>query len=371
MMSQDSVSGRRFAFNKPGVAGLTRICKPLAMLVAMTWLPGAVHAIEGDGFSPHLILIVDESGSMSGHQGWLADALPALGAALEDRNLNVLPDQIDFTVAGFTTNSRELAQHVSDLEAARAVSGLRTDGGTEDGYVAIHDVLSGYLASVDYEPTTVVLITDEDRDVTDRDLTLAGLADQLISSGIVVHAVIRARIACPDLTAGIAVDQDRVAITVGQDSFATCSDARIRTFDEYAELAWATGGLVWNLNALAGVGVRARPDTLQPFVDVLADAIISQWPSGILWADVDYWPKSPRTGNAVSFNGSNSFSNRPGAQITNWTWDFDGDGKIDQDGPIVAHIFSAPGRYRVVLNIVDDSNPSSTGRKVLLLQVSE
>lgn len=370
-MQKDSACRRHFALKTSGIAGLTRNWKPLAMIVAIIWWPGGVLANESDGFSPHLFLIVDESGSMKGRQGWLAEALPALGHALNDRNVNTLPDQIDFTLAGFTTQSRELAQHASDIEAAHAVSALRTNGGTEDGYVAIHNVLSGYLTSVDYAPMTVVLITDENRDVTDRDLTLAGLADQLIMNGIVVHAVIRARIVCPDQKVGIAVDKDRVAVTVGQSGLSTCSDARTRTFDDYAELAWATGGLVWNLDALAGGPERPRPNTLQQFVDALSDAIISQWPPGILWTDIDYWPKKPRPGDAVTFDGSNSLSNEPGGQIIHWAWDLDGDGTIDQDGPVVANIFAAPGRYRVVLNIADDSNPSSAGRKVLLLQVSE
>jgi hypothetical protein len=366
-MQQDSACRRQFAFKRSGVAGLTRNWKPLAMMVAITWWPGGILANDSDGFSPHLFLIVDESGSMKGRQDWVADVLPALGHALNERNLNTLPDQIDFTLAGFTTHSRELAQHASDIEAARAVRALRTNGGTEDGYVAIHNVLSEYLAGVDYTPTTVVLITDENRDVTDRDLTLTGLADQLVTNGIVVHAVIKAQIVCPDRQWGIAVDKDRVAVIAGRSGLSTCSNARIRTFDDYAELAWATGGLVWNLNALS----EGQPDPLRQFVETLSDAIISQWPPGALWADIDYSPKDPRPGDVVTFDGSNSFSSQPDGQIVYWAWDLDGDGTVDQDGPIVANIFSVPGRYRIVLNITDDSMPSSAGRKVLLLQVSE
>lgn len=366
-MQQDSACRRRFVFKRSVVAGLARNWKSMAMMVAIIWWPGGALANESDGFSPHLFLIVDESGSMKGRQGWLAEVLPALGHALNDRNVNTLPDQIDFTLAGFTTHSRELAQHASDIEAARAVSALRTNGGTEDGYVAIRNVLSGYLAGVDYAPTTVVLITDENRDVTERGLTLTGLADQLVTNGIVVHAVIKAQIVCPDRQLGIAVDKDRVAVVAGQSVLSTCSDARIRTFDDYAELAWATGGLVWNLDVLTG----GRPGTLQQFVDALSDAIISQWPPGILWADIDYWPEEPRPGDVVTFDGSNSFSNQPDGQIIYWAWDLDGDGTFEQDGPIVANIFSTSGRYRIVLNIADDSKASTTGRKVLLLNVSE
>lgn len=371
MMQHDSVCRQLSDFIRSRIAGSIGSWILLA-IVATIWWSSDVIANESDGFSPHLILVVDESGSMQGRHGWLADALPALGYALDDRNVNSLPDQMYFTLAGFTTRSRELAQHASDIDAARAVSALRTDGDTEDGYVAIRDVLSGYLTGNDYAPTTVILITDEDRDVTDRNLTSASLADQLIMNGIVVHAVIRARIVCPDQKAGIAIDQGRVAVLVGQDEFSTCSDARIQTFDDYAELAWATGGLVWNLDMIAGGrGKKTRSETLQQFVDVLSDKVIMQWPTGILWTDIDYWPENPHAGDVVTFDGSNSFSNQPGGQISDWKWDLDGDGTIDQNGSTVANIYPAPGRYRIALNVTDDSNPPSTGRKVLFLRVSE
>lgn len=348
---------------------MTGIFKALA-LVAIIWSPSVVFATEGDGFSPHLFIVVDESGSMQGRQDWLAEALPALADALDYRNVNTLPDQIYFTLAGFTTHGRELAQHASAVEAAGAVSALRTDGGTEDGFVAIRDVLSGYLTGTSYSPTTVILITDEDRDVTDRDLTLADLADQLVMNGVVVHAVIRARIMCPDRKAGIAVDQNRVAVTAVQGDLSTCSDAATQTIDDYAELAWATDGLVWSLEALTGGREKkSKPETRQQFVDALSDKIIMQWPPGILWSDIDYWPKNPRPGDVVTFDGSNSFSNQPGRQVNDWKWDLDGDGSIDQNGSTVARIYSEPGHYRIVLTVADDSNPPGTGRKVVSLQV--
>lgn len=371
MMHQNSACRQHRASMRFAVAELSRNWGALAILAAFILGPTGVLASEDDGFSPHLFVIVDESGSMKGRQSWIAEAIPALQKALDERNVNTLPDQIDFTLAGFTTHPRELAQRASDTEAAQAVNALRTNGGTEDGYVAIRNVLSEYLASVDYAPTTVILITDEDRDVTDRDLTLNGLADQLVLNGIVVHTVIRARVKCPDRTKGIGVDQNRVAVTVEKGSLSTCSDARTLTIDEYAELAWATGGLVWSLDALVFGPEQARLDALVQFVDALSHHVIAQWPTGILWTNIEYWPKNPSSGSTVTFDGSSSVSNKPDRQIIRWSWDFDGDGTVDQDGPIVANVFSAPGRYRVTLEIEDDSNPSSTGRKVLLLQVSE
>ena len=78
MMQNYSVGRQLFAFIRSGVAGLAGNWKPLA-IVAIIWWPSVVLANESDGFSPHLILVVDESGSMRGRHGWLADAIPALG----------------------------------------------------------------------------------------------------------------------------------------------------------------------------------------------------------------------------------------------------------------------------------------------------
>ena len=371
MTQHHSVCRQLSAFMRSGAAGLLESWRLVAIAVVVCWY-GDVIADSGDGFSPHLILVVDESGSMRGRHSWLADALPALGQALNDRNVNSLPDQIHFTLAGFTTRSRDLAQRSSEIDAAHAVRALRTDGDTEDGYVAIRDVLNGYLTGNEYSPTSVILITDEDRDVTDRELTLASLSNQLVMNGIVVHVVTRARIVCPDQRAGIAIDRSRVAIVAGQDDFSTCSDARVKTFRDYMELAHATGGLVWNLGVIAdGSATKRQLETLQQFVDALADEVIMQWPTGTLWADIDHWPESPHAGDVVTFDGSNSLGNQPGGEISNWQWDLDGDGTIDQNGPTVAKIYSAPGRYRIVLNVSDNSNPPSIGRRVLFLQISE
>ena len=374
MTQHRSVCRQLSAFMRSGAAGLLESWRLVAIAAVVCWSGNVIadSGDSGDGFSPHLILVVDESGSMRGRHSWLADALPALGQALNDRNVNSLPDQTYFTLAGFTTRSRDLAQRSSEIDAARAVRLLRTDGNTEDGYVAIRDVLSGYLTGNEYSPTTVILITDEDRDETDRELTLASLVDQLVMNGIVVHAITRARITCPDRRAGLAIDRSRVALVSGRDDFSTCSDARVKTFRDYMELAHSTGGLVWNLGVIAdGSATKRQLETLQQFVDALADEVIMQWPTGTLWTDIDHWPESPHAGDVVTFDGSKSLSNQPGGEIINWQWDLDGDGAIDQNGPTVAKIYSAPGRYRIVLNVSDNSNPASIGRRVLFLQISE
>ncbi|MEM9208898.1 MAG: PKD domain-containing protein [Pseudomonadota bacterium] len=335
-------------------------------------LAGDAIATDNDAFSPHIVVVVDESGSMRGRHDWIADALAELGHALEQRNMNALPDRVDVTLAGFTTRPRELADRSTFAAASQAARRLRIDGGTEDGYVAIRDILQSYLASNEFSPTTVVLVTDEDRDVTDKNLTFAALSDLLLQNGIVVHAVTKARIVCPDLRNGLAADRNGTAITIGPDGVSDCSAAQVQSVDDYAELAWETGGLVWNLDALARAGdAPASPETLERFATALSDRIIAQWPTGSVWADIDLWPPNPGVGEAVTFDAGRSLSTTPGAQVVSWAWDLDGDGTVDQTGPVVANVYQAPGVYRVVLQVTDDSTPARVGRKVLSLSVTE
>ncbi len=352
-------------------AGLKHYFLAALAVISLSYVPSASPAYEGPTLTPQLVLIVDESGSMQGRHAWLLEVLPTLGQELIKRNKYVFPDNVKFTVAGFTNQIRILIQEGSDIDAARAVSYLRTVGGIEDGYVAIRNVLNRHPEYED-TPTTVILVSDEDRDVTDSDISLASLADYLTMKGVVVHVVVPAQIFCPDRKAGLAVDMYRVALHPGFDGLSTCAGAMTRTYQEYAELAWATGGLVWDLDLVApGWRKRASLKVLEHFVGGLADRILMQWPTGPLWADIEIWPTTPRRDDVVYFDGSKSFTNQPGRQVSHWAWDLDGDGTVDTYGPTVAGIFATSGRHRIVLEVTDDSNPPTTSRKVLHMEVAD
>jgi hypothetical protein len=338
----------------------------LAVIGLVGW-PSAELEYEGAGFFPQIILIVDESGSMSGDQDWLADFVPALGKALSERNQYDLPAEIEFTVAGFTDDTRNLLMYGSVIEATDAIGRLRADKSIEDGYVAIRELLEERLHRSG-SPTTVILITDEDRDVTDPDVTLASLTEYLDWMGIVVHSIIPAEILCPDRKRAIAMDQHDVALQPDTGGLSSCENALRWTHEDYAELAFITGGLTWDLGIFApGWRRQASVEVLEQAVAGLSDRILTQWPATVS-ARVNISPAKPLPGDVVTFDGSNSFVSQPGRQIISWAWDLDSDGAADEYGAIVARIFSS-GRHRIVLEVADDATPPVTSRKVIYLEV--
>ena len=92
MTQHRSVCLQLSAFMRLGTTGLLKSWRLVAVAAVVCWSGNVIadSGDSGDGFSPQLILVVDESGSMRGRHSWLADALPALGQALNDRNVNSL-----------------------------------------------------------------------------------------------------------------------------------------------------------------------------------------------------------------------------------------------------------------------------------------
>lgn len=80
-------------------------------------------------------------------------------------------------------------------------------------------------------------------------------------------------------------------------------------------------------------------------------------------ADFTFTPASPKAGERVRFDASESFD--PDGQIVQYEWDFDSDGKIDAQGVRVEHVFTQPGEYIVTLTVTDNDGEKSTARKTV------
>jgi len=74
-------------------------------------------------------------------------------------------------------------------------------------------------------------------------------------------------------------------------------------------------------------------------------------------------PDTPRNGEVVTFDGSDSFD--PDGEIASWAWDF-GDGTTGE-GEVTTHAYDRPGRYTVTLTVTDDEG--ATDSTTLVVQV--
>lgn len=78
-------------------------------------------------------------------------------------------------------------------------------------------------------------------------------------------------------------------------------------------------------------------------------------------AEFTFTPTSPKAGERVRFDASESFD--PDGQIVKYEWDFESDGKIDAQGVQAEHVFSQAGDYTVTLTVTDNDGEQSTARK--------
>ncbi|MGB2983148.1 MAG: PKD domain-containing protein [Candidatus Bipolaricaulia bacterium] len=75
-------------------------------------------------------------------------------------------------------------------------------------------------------------------------------------------------------------------------------------------------------------------------------------------AEFAHTPTAPIAGEPVEFNGMFSFD--ADGEIAAYAWDFDGNGVTDAGGPIVLHVYGAPGSYDVRLTVTDDDGNTDT-----------
>jgi PKD repeat protein len=80
-------------------------------------------------------------------------------------------------------------------------------------------------------------------------------------------------------------------------------------------------------------------------------------------ASFSYDPGSPTTGTAVTFDASGSVASD--GTITDYEWDFDGDGISDATGLTSSRVYASPGRYEVVLTVTDTTGASATATRAV------
>ncbi|MEM6277517.1 MAG: vWA domain-containing protein, partial [Pseudomonadota bacterium] len=233
--------------------------------------------------SVDLVFIVDESGSMGGEQVFIGDIAPSIESAIQAGGT----PNVNFALVGYGNGSGvdDSGRVVpvggmtfgSATQFDTATDTLLLSGAFEDGYAAIDFALNNVVTPGN--ATTFVLITDEDRDNGDPNLTFGSIQADLLANDIALISIVSANIESDQGTSAIATNGTQAIISDGTGgTFAEGFDpttgiifAAGTTEADYIDLALSTnGGCVADLNFLRSGGVDA-----QAFASVFETCITS------------------------------------------------------------------------------------------------
>ncbi|WNO11572.1 putative Ig domain-containing protein [Teredinibacter sp. KSP-S5-2] len=358
-----------------------RSVRALLMTTVVPLLSAPFAHAQYSPVSADVVVVIDESGSMSGEQRWLSDAIPSLETSLKQYGIGSEAQPNLYGLVGFG-NSRVVPRSINvgdDLlgsasEFVTASSKLVVNGGTEDGWRGIQYAIDQYPRR-NGAVLNVILATDEDRDNTDRNITFQSVLDSLTDSRALLNAVINVNLRCEDGTTALGMDSTGVGyVEDGQGGFTTCVNPRAingsgASISHYVDMAMQNGGAVWSLNRLRAGGLTAQSFT-KALLAVKVDEILSQKPVGDLVAVAQATPNPAVAGQTVALDGANSYHLVDGRAIVNWEWDFDNDGVFDASGPIASTSFPELGKYPVVLRVTDDAATPQTASTTVLVDVS-
>lgn len=273
----------------------------LKKIAAATML--AALGITGAQAAPttaDVIVMMDESGSMSGEQAWIGGAITQLDSELNTAGLTGNQyGSVGFSVGGgqgltrfFNMTgggtSNTYAGLTAPWGAAAAVGTLAYSigGGTEDGWAAI--AAANQYSFRSGSARNYILVTDEDRDAANNTLTYAGTLASLTSTNTLLNAIVNANYTC-DVN-GQTVRTGVIGIGGGGACFVadgaggytlgtngTAFNGAGNTIADYVNLALASGGAAWDLNILRAGGLNAQSFT-EAFVDIKVQEIQNQTP---------------------------------------------------------------------------------------------
>jgi hypothetical protein len=241
-----------------------------------------------------VVFIVDESGSMSGEQSFLANTITSLNSALVSKGVtDVQYGVIGYggsVVPGDLYDTPRLVNDLTSLATAKSgIESLITSGGFEDGYDAIKfafDNINFRLGAA----RNFILVTDENRDDTPGSTnTMSSIASLLSSTSTVLNAILNVSSiedGNGNTTGVIGINNNKDTYTAnGSGGFFTTALGTLNSSSnslDYDSLALNSGGAVWDLNVLR----QANETNLwnesfsSAFIDIKVQEITTQPPSG-------------------------------------------------------------------------------------------
>ena len=235
-----------------------------------------------------IVFVVDESGSMAGEQAWIQQMIFDLDTALEAEGIG--PNQ--FGLVGYLASGRTINVGNDLLGTAEefsiAAQSLRTSGGIEDGY-------NGLDLALDYpfrdgSAVNFILLTDEDRDNRNGNLTFTSLFDELTAAEALLNVGVNASFRTADNQVALGVDGETNAYQADGNGGFVASPGGIfqsgsgTTKQDYVDLAWAVEGAAWDLNQLRQGGITAQSFT-EAFVEIKAQEVQEQLVVDVVAAD--------------------------------------------------------------------------------------
>lgn len=226
-----------------------------------------------------VIFAVDESGSMSGEQTFLGGSfIESVDQQLKGRGITPRYGLVGFGSGGAGDLGRSFLLDgglFGDVTQFQAATGqLLTSGFFEDGYSAIDFIFDTYT----FDPLatkTIVLVTDEDRDVGNASLTFGSVLSELNRRGIALVGILDARFQDNQGRTAIATDgEEALVFDNGQvviAPFSRVTGGFGTTEEDYVLLSLGTpDGCVADLNFLRQGGAEA-----QAFADVFGRCLIA------------------------------------------------------------------------------------------------
>jgi len=233
----------------------------LPVIFAMAALPLTIRAAA---ITADVVVLMDESGSMSGEQNWIKSTVMTLdgllnGAGLTGNRYGTLGFSVG-TGPGLTRSINVGGSQFGTATDFQSVS-YSTAGGTEDGWAAVNAANAyGFRGGA---ARNYILISDEDRDNAQAGLTYGGILAGMTSTQTLLNAVLDASFRCGDGTAALGIDsKGNGYVANGTGGFSTCSGGTAVSgfgpkIADYVNLAVGTGGAAWDLNYLRNGGADA------------------------------------------------------------------------------------------------------------------
>ncbi|MDX1927405.1 MAG: VWA domain-containing protein, partial [Pirellulaceae bacterium] len=233
-----------------------------------------------------VIVVIDESGSMFGAQQFTVGMINDLDQALLRSGIGSSAAGANrFGLVGFG-DSNDVGRSVpvggnnqlfgTSTQYGAAVQTLTINGAIEDGYEGINHALENYT----FRPNAqkfIILVTDEDRDIVTPSLTFQSILGDLRAEGVNLQGILGTFTVDQNFNPAIALDSNNVAYTAdGNGGFTTSPNGQFlfgsgTTIPDYADLVFATGGIVGDISEISQGGLVATS-----FSNALVSSIVLQ-----------------------------------------------------------------------------------------------